>query len=176
MGPIGVVAVLAMATSGIASWALVIVWPLNGFFLWLFMRGRLRLPHVLERVHSIEPVLYSWLGVRLIKRIVATPLWRMVNGFDPPPKATSQQEFLGRTEQTARGAEICHLATFACASLVMAIYLATGNISAAIWILAFNLLLNGYPVMLQRVHRWRIQQIRIESRQESQSDARTSID
>jgi hypothetical protein len=28
------------------------------------------------------------------------------------------------------------------------------------WIFAFNLLLNGYPVMLQRVNRWRVQQVR----------------
>jgi hypothetical protein len=93
----------------------------------------------------------------------------MVNGFDPPPKAKSRQELLDRTEQTARGAEICHLATFAFASLAMAIYLAVGSVSAAIWILVFNFLLNGYPVMLQRVHRWRIQQIRMESRQASPS-------
>jgi hypothetical protein len=170
---VGVIAVLAAATSGIASWALVIVWPLNGLFLWLFMRGSLHLPHVLEPVHPVEPVLYSWLGVRLVKGIVESPLWPMLNGFEPPLKAKSQEELLNRTEQTARGAEICHLATFAFASLVMAIYLALGKISAALWILVFNLLLNGYPVMLQRVHRWRIKQIRIKSRQEGPSSDRT---
>lgn len=173
---VGVIVALAVATSGIATWALVIVWPLNGLFLWLFMRGNLHLPQVLESVHPVEPVLYTWLGVRLVKRIVETPLWPMVNGFEPPPKAKSQQELLDRTEQTARGAEICHLATFAFATLSMAIYLAVGNISTAVWILVFNLLLNGYPVMLQRVHRWRIQQIRIESRQGSPSVDRTAVD
>jgi hypothetical protein len=171
-----VIAVLAAATSGIASWALVIVWPLNGLFLWLFMRGNLRLPQVLEPVYPVEPVIYSWLGVRLVKSVVETPLWPMVNGFEPPPKAKSQQELLDRMEQTARGAEICHLATFAFASLAMAIYLAVGNIPTAIWILVFNLLLNGYPVMLQRVHRWRIQQIRKEFRQGSPNGGRTEVD
>jgi hypothetical protein len=157
---VALIAVLAAATSGIASWALVIVWPLNGLFLWLFLRGSLTLPRVLEPVHPVEPVLYSWLGVRLIKSIVESPLWHMVSGFEPPLKAKSRKELLDRTEQTARGAEICHLGTFAFASLVMAIYLAVGKLSTAFWILVFNLLLNGYPVMLQRVHRWRIQQIR----------------
>ncbi len=162
---IGVVAVLAVATSGVASWALLMVWPLNGLFLSLFLRGSLKLPQVLEPVHPIEPVLYSWFGVRLIKRIVANPLWPMLSGSAPPPKAKSQKELLDRAEQAARGAEICHLATFACASIVMVICLALGSTSAAVWILAFNLLLNGYPVILQRCHRWRIQQIRIESRE-----------
>jgi hypothetical protein len=31
------------------------------------------------------------------------------------------------------------------------------------WIVAFNVLLNGYPVMLQRANRWRVQQIRAGS-------------
>jgi hypothetical protein len=159
---VAVIAILAAATSGIASWALVIVWPLNGLFLWLFMRGLLHLPPALEPVHPVEPVLYSWLGVRLVKSIVESPLWPMLNGFEPPLKVKSQQELLDRTEQTARGAEICHLATFAFASLVMVIYFAVGKTSTALWILVLNLLLNGYPVMLQRVHRWRIQQIRIK--------------
>jgi hypothetical protein len=172
---VGVIAALAGATSGIASWALVIVWPLNGLFLWLFMRGKLRLPQVLEPVRPVEPVLYAWLGVGVVKTIVETPLWPMVNGFEPPPKAKSRQELLDRTEQTARGAEVCHFATFAFASLAMAIYLAVGDLSTAIWILVFNILLNGYPVMLQRVHRWRIQQIRRESRQEGACCDRRSI-
>jgi hypothetical protein len=172
---VGVIALLATATSGIASWALVIVWPLNGLFLWLFMRGSLHLPQVLEPVRPVEPVLYRWLGVRLVKGIVESPLWPMVNGFEPPPKARSQAELLIHREQSARGAEICHLATFAFASLVMAVYLAVGRISVALWILVFNLLLNGYPVMLQRVHRWRIQQIRIRLCQEGPNGDRTQV-
>jgi hypothetical protein len=39
-------------------------------------------------------------------------------------------------------------------------YMAVGRFAEAAWIIAFNLVLNGYPVMLQRVHRWRIQKIR----------------
>jgi hypothetical protein len=48
------------------------------------------------------------------------------------------------------------------ASLVLSIYLAVGNIAAATWILVFNIVLNGYPVMLQRSQRWRIQQVRAQ--------------
>lgn len=172
---VGVIVVLAGATSGVASWALVIVWPLNGLFLWLFMRGSLRLPHVLEPVHPAEPVLYARLGVGLVKRIVETPLWPLVNGFEPPPNAKSRRELLDRTEQTARGAEVCHLATFVFASLAMTIYLAVGDFAAAAWILVFNLLLNGYPVMLQRVHRWRIQQIRMESCDRTSVDREAAV-
>jgi hypothetical protein len=72
----------------------------------------------------------------------------MLVGFEPPPKPRSRHEFLNRTELSTKGAEICHGAT-----LVLAF-------AAAVWILVFNMTLNGYPVMLQRSNRWRIQQIR----------------
>jgi hypothetical protein len=151
-----------LAGSGIPSLASALVWGPNGLFLYAFMRGALHLPRFLEPVKPIEPVLYRWVGVGLVKRIVATRLWPMMHGFEPPPKLKNRQEFLVRTEHTARGAEICHGATFILAFFVALICLAVGRISEALWILAFNLVLNGYPVMLQRVHRWRIQQVRAQ--------------
>jgi Glycosyl-4,4'-diaponeurosporenoate acyltransferase len=106
-------------------------------------------------------VLYRRAGVGLAKRIVETRMWPLLCGNLPQsPMPKNRQEFLERTEETARGAEICHAATFALAALVSVIYLAVGNFSAAVWIVIFNVVLNGYPVMLQRCHRWRIQQLR----------------
>jgi hypothetical protein len=105
-------------------------------------------------------VLYRWVGVGWVKQIVATPLWPLLHGFEPPPKLKNRRELLDRTEHMARGSEICHAATFILAFFVALICMAVGRISQALWILAFNLVLNGYPVMLQRVHRWRIHQVR----------------
>jgi hypothetical protein len=92
--------------------------------------------------------------------MVATSLWPMINGFEPPPKVKYSQESLDRAEQMMRGAEICHGATWVLASAIAVLYSAIGRSSVAAWILLFNLLLNGYPVMLQRANRWRIQQLR----------------
>lgn len=157
-----VIVILAMQTSGIAALAFAVAWGPNGLFLWLFMQGRLKLPRALEPIHPIEPVLYRWLGVGWVKRIVATPLWPQINGFDVPPKATNRRDLLNRTDLSAQGAEICHLATFVGASLIALLPLAAGNISVAVWIVVLNVVLNGYPVMLQRCHRWRIQRIRAD--------------
>jgi hypothetical protein len=149
-----------LAGSGSPSLAFALAWGPNGLFLWLLMRGALRLPRFLEPVRPIEPVLYRWMGVGFVKRIVANPVWPEVNGFEPPPRLKDRRESLDRTEATARGAEVCHAATFVLASVVALVCLAVGRTSEAIWIVAFNLMFNGYPVMLQRVHRWRIQQVR----------------
>ncbi len=161
-----------LAGSGTPSLAFAVAWGPNGLFLWLYMRGNLHLPRFLEPVKPIEPVLYRWVGVGLVKRIVATRVWPVMNGFEPPPKLKNRHESLDRTEETARAAEICHAATFALAAVGASVCLAVGRISDALWVLAFNLLLNGYPVMLQRVHRWRIQQVRASGARRSAADVR----
>jgi len=152
-----------LAGSSIPALAIAVAWGPNGLFLFAFQRGVLQLPRVLEQVKPLEPVLYRWLGIGLVKRIVATSQWPMINGFDPPPKPKNREELLVRTELTAKGAEICHAATFILAASIALYCLAIGRTSEAFWILVFNLLLNGYPVMLQRTHRWRIQQLRAQA-------------
>jgi hypothetical protein len=142
------------------GYAFCLAWGPNGLFLLAFMTGFLHLPRFLEPVHPMEPVLYQWIGVGLVKRIVATRLWPMLNGFPLPVKPVDRHEFLDRIELATKGAEICHGATFVLAFFVALYCLVVGWISAAVWILVFNMALNGYPVMLQRANRWRIHQVR----------------
>jgi hypothetical protein len=147
------------------GYAFCLAWGPNGLFALAFMKGFLHLPRFLEPVHPIEPVLYHWVGVGFVKRIVATRLWPMVNGFPPPVKPVDRHEFLDRIELGTKGAEICHGATFVLAFFVALYCLVVGWISAAVWILVFNMALNGYPVMLQRSNRWRIHQVRAIARE-----------
>ena len=156
----GIVLVCVLVKSGTPALAFSIVWGPNGLFLAAYLRGALQLPRFLEPVKPIEPVLYRWAGVGLVNRVVETPHWPMLNGFDPPPTLRNRREFLDRTELTAKGAEICHAWTFVVALLVALFCLAIGRQSLAFWILGLNLLFNGYPFMLQRTHRWRIQKVR----------------
>jgi hypothetical protein len=158
-----IVGLCALAGSGIPSWALALAWGPNGLFLMAYTRGVLKFPRALEAVHPAEPVLYRWAGVGLVKRIVATRMWPMLLGFEIPPKPPNRRAFLDATERSMRGAEICHAATFVLALCIAAYCLAVGSISLAVWLLGFNLLLNGYPVMLQRSNRWRVQQVRAHS-------------
>ncbi len=161
---VSLVFLCSLAGSGFPPLAFGMVWLPNGLFLVAFMRGALRLPRVLVPVRPIEPVLYRWVGVGLVKRIVATRLWPLLNGFEPPPKPRNRQELLDRTALTTEGAEVCHGAAFILAFSVALFYLSAGRSSEAVWIFAFNVLLNGYPVMLQRVNRWRVQQVRASTR------------
>jgi len=166
-----IVLLCVLAQSGIPSWGIAIAWSPNGLFLAAFMKGALRFPRFLEPVHPIEPVLYRWLGVGLVKRIVANQLWPMLHGFKPPPKPKNREAFLDGIEHTMRAAEICHAATFVLASCIAFYYMATGRTSVAIWITTFNVVLNVYPVMLQRSNRWRMQQSRAAATRELMTSA-----
>lgn len=149
-----------LAGSGFPALAFALAWGPNALFLVAFMRGALRLSRILVPIRPIEPVLYRWVGVGLVKRIVATRMWPLLNGFEPPPKTRNRQELLARIELSTKGAEVCHGVTFILVLFASLLWLAAGRFSEAMWIFAFNLLLNGYPVMLQRVNRWRVQQVR----------------
>lgn len=166
-----IVLVCIWAKSPFPSWAVAIAWSPNGLFLAAFTRGILRLPRFLEPVHPIEPVLYGWLGVGLIKRIVANDVWPRVHGFDPPPNPKHRDDFLKHIEAGMKAAEICHAVTFVLASAVAWYYAATARISEALWITFFNVLLNGYPVMLQRSNRRRMRQGRASTARQLSSAA-----
>jgi hypothetical protein len=158
---LGIVAfLLSMAGSGIPAMAFTLAWGTNGLSFYALNRGALHLPRFLVPVQPMEPVIYRWVGVGLVKRIVATRMWPLLWGLRPPPKPRNRQELLDRTESTTKDAEVGHGATFILVFFFTMIFLAVGKFSEALWIFAFNLLLNGYPVMLQRANRWRVQQVR----------------
>jgi hypothetical protein len=123
------------------------------------MVGALQLPGLLEPVHPIEPTLYRWFGVGWIKKLVTSRAWLMLVGLEQPQKATSRHALLNRTELVTKGAEICHGAALVFASCIAILCIAGGEIATAVWILSFNFALNGYPIMLQRSNRWRVQQV-----------------
>lgn len=149
-----------LAGSPFPALAFGLAWGPNGLFLVWLMRRTLALPRFLESVHPVEPVLYRLVGVGWVKRIVATRIWPLMNGWEPPPKPRNRQELLDRIETATIGTEVCHGATFVMATLVALFLLALRQFPEAAWVVAFNVLLNGYPVMLQRVNRRRVQQIR----------------
>ena len=129
-------------------------------FVTAHLTGHLRFPGIMNAVHPMEPVLYRWLGVGIAKRLVATRLWPIFVGVVPPPTPSERRDLLVYTESSTKGAEICHLVTFVLATIVAFVLLAGGRGTLAVWTLAFNMLLNGYPIMLQRSTRCRVHQIR----------------
>ena len=157
---VGIALLCRLAHSGNPAFAFALAWVPNYVFLGAAMMGVLRLPRILEPVHRMEPVLYRWLGVGLIKWLVTTRAWLMLVGWQLPGGAASRHSVLERIELMSKGAEVCHGASFVFASSIAVLCLAFGSTVTGVWILAFNVVLNAYPIMLQRSIRWRVRQAR----------------
>jgi hypothetical protein len=125
-----------------------------------FMSGALRFPRFLSSVYSIEPVLYRLAGVGVIKRIVSTRVWPVLVGVVPPPKPVDRTDFLNHVEHSTEGAEMSHWPPLVLASCIAILAVAIGQYALARWILVFDLIVNGYPIMLQRSTRWRVHRMR----------------
>ena len=146
-------AFVALDTAGI-WFAFVVVWlPMA----WLGTVSRLvtpRLPHSWHTLRSFERDgrVYELLGVRVVKRLLRRgPLAVFNPHLHLPTEMTPER--VAHLEQRMCDAEASHTILLVTTFGVAALEAAVGNWSAAAWVAVFNLLLNGYPVMLQRYNR-----------------------
>ncbi|MCE7980010.1 MAG: hypothetical protein DYG89_02360 [Caldilinea sp. CFX5] len=109
--------------------------------------------------------LYERLGIRFFKRLVRRgPLAIFSLNLRFPPEKTVPA--LRVLEGKMRNAETLHLLIFLIMFLFIGYALWQGWLDAVGWLLLFNLLLNVYPVMLQRYNRIRLQEL-IQQQEES---------
>jgi hypothetical protein len=137
-----------------AAFAFLVVWaPMT----WLGTVSRLVRPRLPSRFHELraferEPRVYELLGVRLVKRLLRRGPMAVFNpGLHLPTEPSPER--LAQLEQQMKDAEASH------AILLVAMLGVAGHAAARGWWLAagltllFDVLMNGYPVMLQRYNR-----------------------
>lgn len=145
--------VWAFGRTGVA-YAFVVVWaPM----VWLGTISRVVTPRLPARWHELREFeldgrVYERLGVRVVKRLLRRgPLAAFNPQLHLPAERTPQQ--LAQLAQRMRDAEASH-AILLMVTLAIGIEAATRDRWAtAMWVVVFDLLLNGYPVMLQRYNR-----------------------
>jgi Glycosyl-4,4'-diaponeurosporenoate acyltransferase len=115
---------------------------------------RLRMPdawHVLRSV-EVSGRIYERTGVQWVKQMLRRGPFAVFNpGLHLPAEPTP--EALARLEQRMRTAEASHVVSFMLSLSAVAFATISGFWLAAAVTLAFDLLINGYPVMLQRYNR-----------------------
>jgi hypothetical protein len=121
----------------------------------------IRLP---ARFHRLRPFevdgrAYELLGVRVAKSLLRRGPASWFNPRLHLP-ATRDAESLARLDAAMRNAEASHALLFVAVLPVVVHALARGWWAAAAWTLAFDVLLNGYPVILQRYNRGRLEAAR----------------
>ena len=137
-----------------AAFAFLVVWvPMT----WLGTVSRIFQPTLPPRYHELrdferDPWLYELLGVRLVKRLLRRgPLAVFNPGLHLP--AERSPERLAELEQRMKDAEASHVVLLVAILGVVINAAARGWWVAAGLTLLFDVLMNGYPVMLQRYNR-----------------------
>lgn len=120
------------------------------------------------RVRPWEPEFYRWLGVarfgRLLRRIGWDRVVRARRGRRPSERAWSTfpgtRSGLSALDRSTRLSEVGHLvpAVTSVALAAVAAGLRAGH--AAAWLIALTVVLHGYPILLQRTVRARIDRVR----------------
>jgi Glycosyl-4,4'-diaponeurosporenoate acyltransferase len=137
-----------------AGFAFLVVWaPMT----WLGTVSRVFQPRLPRRYHELrdferDPWLYEVLGVRLVKRLLRRgPLAVFNPGLHLP--AERSPERLAELEQGMNDAEASHIVLLVAMLGVVINAAARGWWVAAGLTLLFDVLMNGYPVILQRYNR-----------------------
>jgi hypothetical protein len=139
------------------AFAGLIVWVIMCWVTLVIWAFPVRLP---ARTYDLRPFerdgrLYERLGVRVAKRLLRRgPLHVFNPKLHLPPVIDAQN--LATLDAAMRNAETNHVIMFLIVVLVIAHALARGWWDAAAWTLVFNVLINAYPVMLQRYNRGRL--------------------
>lgn len=153
---IGALLVWSLQVFGINSivFAFIVVWlPMT----WLGTVShfvRIRLPQACHTLRGFERDgrVYERLGIRLVKRLLRRGPFALFNpGLHLPTDPTA--ESLMRLDDRMRGAEASHLILFVLTLAAVAYAAVRGWWLVAGATLLFDVLINGYPVMLQRYNR-----------------------
>ena len=98
--------------------------------------------------------IYERLGIRLLKKLLRRGPLSILN---PELRLSEGRSALSKLDQKMRGAETGHVVVFVTMLTITAYPLLQGWWKATAWWLLFNVLINIYPVMLQRYNRARLE-------------------
>jgi hypothetical protein len=137
-----------------AAFSFFVVWlPMT----WLGTVGRLWTPRLPQQCHDLRSFersgrIYELLGVRVVKAILRRgPLAVFNPRLHLPPEPSAGN--VARLEQSMRDAEASHAILLVLTLGIVVHAAARGWWTAAWCTLLFDVLVNGYPVMLQRYNR-----------------------
>ncbi|MGE5262596.1 MAG: hypothetical protein ACM3S0_04375 [Acidobacteriota bacterium] len=102
--------------------------------------------------------LYERIGIRLVKKLLRRGPLRILSPTLQFPKEKTVSA-LRNLENEMRKAETAHALTFILMLWVVGYAAVKGWLDAVIWMLLFDVLINVYPIMLQRYNRIKLQEL-----------------
>lgn len=134
--------------------SLAVVWlPMT----WVGMASRVAQVRLPERYHAQREWersgrIYEYLGVRVVKSLLRRGPLAVFNP-DLHLPAERSPERLEHLAQRMRDAEASHAVLFAATLPIVGFALVRGWWTAAVWTFVFDVMVNGYPAILQRYNR-----------------------
>ena len=101
---------------------------------------------------------YERLGIRLFKKLVRRGPLSIFSPTLRSPKEKTVSTVQGLLNEM-RKAETGHAVIFVLVLLFVGYGLLNGWLDAVVWMLLFDVLINGYPIMLQRYNRIKLQEL-----------------
>jgi hypothetical protein len=161
-GAVAVVGVAGATGAALGFGSFAFAWVVH-FVLMLWMSAALRalqprLAGPWYRVRSWEPRWYRRVGVWQFMRLLRVVGWeramRERRAFD------GSRSSLAGLHRDTRMSECGHVVLFVVGALLVVVAVAVRAWSAVAWLSILNVLLHGYPVLLQRAMRHRVERIR----------------
>ena len=124
---------------------------------WYFLLD-FQLPDAYHRPRAFEESgrVYERLGVLLFRKLVRRG---PIHAMAPSLRYSGRRDSLSALEHETRTTEAAHVLAFLVALSLPAYAAYRGWPDAAAWLLLFNVLMNVYPVILQRYNRVRLEQL-----------------
>jgi len=175
---------LLIATTAVSGW--LIIWasgsfgfssPITAFLLdWLVVACmatialiiRLPLPSQYYEIKAYESSgrIYVLLGVPFFKKLVRRGPLSIFSRTFRLPKDESQTALL-QLDQKMQEAEAIHVFSFLAIWPFICFSILWKWLDGAAWLLLFNLMVNGYPIMLQRYNRIRLHELMTKNQRQA---------
>lgn len=101
---------------------------------------------------------YERVGIRVVKKLLRRGPLRIFSPTLQFPKEKTVSA-LRNLDNEMRKAETAHMLTFIVMLLLFGYAVVEGWLDVVLWMLLFNILINVYPIMLQRYNRTKLQEL-----------------
>jgi hypothetical protein len=128
---------------------------------WIALVGQVipvLMPSNYYRIRPFEKdgALYELIGIKWFKKLVT---WKPLTVLSPTIRLIRMRASLSTLEGEMKKAEAGHLIVFFMLVIFCIYALVHFGFDAALWIMLWNVVLNGYPVLLQRYNRARLMRV-----------------
>ena len=146
---------IAGAGSLLFAWVLNLMLMMVTLAVMQALRPALASTYYDSKTWEAEGRMYKWIGIDTFRRLLVLIGWERFNKHSV--RVNRKAEAIQHLEYTSRQSALGHIIIFVIVLGIAIIVAYVYGIRASMWLMSLNILLNAYPMMLQRYNRPRYQ-------------------